>query len=241
MDGSLVTIAEQNRDDMNNFSQETPSRKVRTQQCGKRKRNPDEFELRIMKALDERNQPNRHLSFFKGIIPSLQNFNEEETLHFQMGVLQLIANIKHRKSSNFSSQPLLVYNQPFHTSSHVGGNNQFLVYASTKNPHHLNITTVQPLAVDTGMVPRTAGQESAMHNPSLSHIQRQTNMDSILNDRPVHLPPQTMILQYKLRHHHSQLQITQTAALISRVCSSKKYVLNYYRLCHANTLKYINK
>ena len=81
-----------------------------------------------------------------------------------MGVLQLITNIKHRKPSNFSSQPLPIYNQPFHTSSHVGGNNPLLVYASTVNPHHLNITEVQPLAVDTGMVPRTA----AMRNPSLS-------------------------------------------------------------------------
>ena len=31
-----VTTAEQNRDNMSNFSQETPSRKPRTQQCGKR-------------------------------------------------------------------------------------------------------------------------------------------------------------------------------------------------------------
>jgi len=84
---SQVTTAEQNRDDMNNFSQETLSRKPRTQQCGKRKRNTDEFELRIMKALEEGNQPNRHLSFFRGIIPSLQSCNEEETLEFQMGVL----------------------------------------------------------------------------------------------------------------------------------------------------------
>jgi hypothetical protein len=167
MEDSQVTTAEQNRDDMNNFSQETPSRKPRTQQCGKRKRNPDELELRIMKAL-EGIQPNRHLSFFKDIIPPLQNFNEEETLEFQMGVLQLIANIKHRKRSNFSSQPLPVYNQPFHTSSHVGGNNPLLVYASTVNPHHLNITEVQPLAVDTRMVPHTAGQEPAMHNPSVN-------------------------------------------------------------------------
>ena len=115
MEGSQVTTAEQNRDDMNNFSQETPSRKPRTLQCGKRKRNPDEFKLRIMKVLEEGNQPNRHLSFFKDIILSLQNFNKEETLDFQMGILQLIANIKQRKPSNFSSQPLLVYNQPFHT------------------------------------------------------------------------------------------------------------------------------
>jgi hypothetical protein len=116
-----VTTTEQNRDDMNNFSQETPSRKPRTQQSGERKRNPDEFELRIMKALEEGNQSNRHLSFFKGIITALQNLKEEEALDFQMAVLQLIANIKHRKPSNFSSRPLPVYNQPFHTSSHVGG------------------------------------------------------------------------------------------------------------------------
>ena len=55
MEGPQVTTAEQNRDDMNNFSQETPSRKPQTQYCGKRKRNPDEFELRIMKALEEGN------------------------------------------------------------------------------------------------------------------------------------------------------------------------------------------
>jgi len=89
-----------------------------------------------------------------------------------MGVLQLIAYIKHQKRSSFSNQPLPVYNQPFHTSSHVGGNIPLLMYASTMNHHHLNITKIQPLAVDTGMVPCTAGQEPAMHNPSLSHPMR---------------------------------------------------------------------
>ena len=59
---SQVTTIEQNRDDMNNFSQETPFRKPRTKQCGKRKRKPDEFELRIIKELKEENQPNLHLS-----------------------------------------------------------------------------------------------------------------------------------------------------------------------------------
>jgi hypothetical protein len=110
-----------------------------------------------MKALGQGNQQNRHLSFLKGIIRSLQNFKEEETLEFQMGVFQLTANIKHRKPNNFSSQPILVYNQPFQTSSYVGGNNPLLVYASTMNPYHPNITKVQSLAVDTGMAPRTAG------------------------------------------------------------------------------------
>jgi hypothetical protein len=74
------------------------------EQCRKRKGKPDEFELRIIKALEGGNQPRRHLSFFKGIIPSLKNFNDEENLDFQMGVLQSITNIKHRKPNKFSSQ-----------------------------------------------------------------------------------------------------------------------------------------
>jgi len=39
MEESQVTTVEQNRDDMNNFSQETPFRKPQTEQCGKRKVN----------------------------------------------------------------------------------------------------------------------------------------------------------------------------------------------------------
>jgi hypothetical protein len=42
------------------------------------------------------------------------------------------------------------------------------VHASTMDPHHSNITTVQPLAVDTGMTQHTAGKEPAVHNHSMS-------------------------------------------------------------------------
>jgi hypothetical protein len=64
------------------------------------------LELRIVKALEEGNQPNRHLSFSTDITPSHQNLEEEESLEFQMGFLQLIANIKHRKPRYFPSQLL---------------------------------------------------------------------------------------------------------------------------------------
>jgi hypothetical protein len=89
MEESQVTTVEQYRNDMNNFSQETPFRKPRTEQWGKRKRKPDECELRIIESLEEGNQPNRRLLVFT-VIPSLQNLKEEESLKFQRGVLQLI-------------------------------------------------------------------------------------------------------------------------------------------------------
>jgi len=157
----------------------------------KTKRKPNEFEIRIIKTLEEGNQPKPDLLFYKAIKTSLQNFNEEETLKFQMAVLQLLALIKHRKPSNFSSQPLPMYNQPFHTSSHVGRNNPLIVYASATNPHHSNITAVQLLAVDTVMMPRTVRQEPATRNPPLS--------PPIPNQYGQYFPPRTVLLQYTLR------------------------------------------
>ena len=192
--------------------------------------------------MEEGNQPNQHLSFSEGIIPSLQNFNEEETLEFHAGVFQLIANIKHRKPSNFSSKPIPIYNQPFHTSSHVGGNFPLLVYASTMDPHHLNTTKVQPLAVDIGMVPRTAGQEPGMHNPSLSPpIPNQYGMYSQQTDASsstdrhftVHTPSPSL----SVTSNH-----TDCSTDFARACvKSPKYIISYYRLCRDNNLKYINK
>ena len=85
-----------------------------------------------------------------------------------------------------------MYNQPFHTFSHIGRKSPLLVYASTMNPHPANITDVQPLAVDTGMTPRTAEQDQ-QYATHLCHRQ-QTNVTSILNDRQVHVPPRTVIL-----------------------------------------------
>ncbi|XP_055938847.1 uncharacterized protein LOC129968703 [Argiope bruennichi] len=40
---------------------------------------------------------NRHLCFFKGVIPFLEEFSEQEVVKFKTGVLQLIANIKDQR------------------------------------------------------------------------------------------------------------------------------------------------
>ncbi|XP_055915175.1 uncharacterized protein LOC129948267 [Eupeodes corollae] len=42
----------------------------------------------------QQEQEDRHISFIKGVLPSLRNFNESQVLKFQMGILQLIQNIK---------------------------------------------------------------------------------------------------------------------------------------------------
>jgi hypothetical protein len=61
-------------------------------------------------------KPNRHLSFFQGIMPSLQNLNDDQTAEFQLGVLNFIKNAKRLRPSfpptqNFPShQP--IHNMP---------------------------------------------------------------------------------------------------------------------------------
>lgn len=102
----------------------TAGRPASGQQRGsKRRRTLDEVELRMLKAL-EHEKPNRHLSFFQGVLPSLEKFNEHEVLQFQMGVLQVIANINQQKlrtsqlpsfysqPPSLSSQPPSFYSQP---------------------------------------------------------------------------------------------------------------------------------
>ncbi|KAI4464765.1 madf domain transcription factor [Holotrichia oblita] len=59
----------------------------------------DEVELKILKALEpkepEKTDPN--MSFFQSLLPHLKNFNAEDILQFQMGVLQVISNLNERK------------------------------------------------------------------------------------------------------------------------------------------------
>ncbi|XP_041982551.1 uncharacterized protein LOC121735704 [Aricia agestis] len=61
-------------------------------------------DAKIIKFMDSySNEPktmNRHLSFFNGILPSLDKFDDDEVLEFQMGVLQLIKKIKNNRQNS---------------------------------------------------------------------------------------------------------------------------------------------
>lgn len=63
------------------------------------KNDVDPVDAKMIKFMDsyinnESRVTNRHLSFFNGILPTLDDFDDNEVLEFQMGVLQLLKNIK---------------------------------------------------------------------------------------------------------------------------------------------------
>ncbi|XP_014278399.1 uncharacterized protein [Halyomorpha halys] len=62
------------------------------------KRKLDPVELELISTLNRK--PDRHTSFFNGIIPSLETFDDDEIAEFQLKVLQAINEIKIRKKAS---------------------------------------------------------------------------------------------------------------------------------------------
>nr|XP_023028467.1 uncharacterized protein LOC111516548 [Leptinotarsa decemlineata] len=93
----------------------------------KRRRQPDEVELKMIKALKE--PPlSSHISFFQGLLPHLNNFDDSEILEFQMGVLEVISKIKNKRKNTTQPRPL-----PSQTPSYYPNNNPF--------PQHQSFST----------------------------------------------------------------------------------------------------
>ena len=59
----------------------------------KRRRQPDEVELKMIKAL-EKPPISSHISFIQGLFPHLNKLDDSEILEFQIGVLEVISKIK---------------------------------------------------------------------------------------------------------------------------------------------------
>lgn len=79
-----------------------------TSNTSRRKRKPDEFETEVLNIL-KRQKDNRHSSFFNSLLPSLENFNDQQVLQFQSRVLQIVTEIQYpnsvwQNSSNYGYQ-----------------------------------------------------------------------------------------------------------------------------------------
>lgn len=85
----------------------------------KRRRQPDDVELKIIKALEEP-PVSPHISFFLGLLPHLNNFDDSEILEFQMGVLEVISKVKNKRKN--TTQPQLL---PPQTPSYYPNNYPF--------------------------------------------------------------------------------------------------------------------
>ncbi|XP_034833800.1 uncharacterized protein [Maniola hyperantus] len=104
----LEVSEERHPDRQNDMPERNPTQRFgkrkrqRQTNQGKKRRKPDEIELKLLKALEEK--PDPHISFFQGVLPHLHKYDDNEVLEFQTGVLRLISTIDAKKkaaSKNF--------------------------------------------------------------------------------------------------------------------------------------------
>ncbi|XP_045781811.1 uncharacterized protein LOC123878583 [Maniola jurtina] len=77
----------------------------------KRAMQMDEFEREGLKLLKE--PENRHMSFFRAILPSIQEFSDRETLRFQSKVIQIIDEMRYGQTSSYVSGPSTSHQPPY--------------------------------------------------------------------------------------------------------------------------------
>lgn len=96
-------------DDSIQEESQTPNTRSRYQPYNKSTPKPkpscDEFERQIMETLAT--SENRHLSFFKAILPSLNKLDDHQTLKFQSGVLKILTDFyqPYQQYSGYQTAP----------------------------------------------------------------------------------------------------------------------------------------
>lgn len=117
------------------------------------------LDAKIMKFMDSyaNNEPkpmNRHASFFNGIIPTLDKFDDDEVIDFQMGVMQLLKKIKSSRCRLESSSSNLAS-----TSYGRGGfpteeyqNYNTITQTTNVSPTYATASLQSPISVDSPSV-----------------------------------------------------------------------------------------
>lgn len=82
----------------------------------KQKQSCDDFERQIVETLA--NPENRHMSFFKAILPSLNKLDDHQTLLFQSGVLKILTDFHQPSYQSYSGyQTATTYDTNYHQNS----------------------------------------------------------------------------------------------------------------------------
>ncbi|CAH1107489.1 unnamed protein product [Psylliodes chrysocephalus] len=79
----------------------------------KRKRNEDDFELKMMKVIENPyDEEETYCGFFRSMVPTLKTFTSQQFVEFQLGVLGVLKNVKAQGQGQGTSQvPTTQYQQ----------------------------------------------------------------------------------------------------------------------------------
>ncbi|XP_046673246.1 uncharacterized protein LOC124362627 [Homalodisca vitripennis] len=100
-------------DIIDNTGTRIPAQPNKPKVTRKRKRNEDEFELKMMKILEQPyDEEETYFGFFRSMVPTLKTFTTDQFVEFQLGVLGVLKNVKAQGQGQGTSQvPTSQYQQ----------------------------------------------------------------------------------------------------------------------------------
>lgn len=123
---------------------------VRTPAAKRKHKKQDEFELKLLKALEPKRTCSK-MSFLQSLMPHLEKYNENEFLQFQMGVLKVVEQINMQKQGLFmpiQNQTVLNHPNPQPHSQQISS----YYFPNFNQPG--TSTQVQPIAVQQNSYPQ---------------------------------------------------------------------------------------
>lgn len=153
--------------------------KTTSTQKGRKRKNQDDIDLKIIQLLEEKEQPCNKMAFLQSLLPHLQEFDNQDYLKFQMGVLKVIENINESKkekhfatASNFAP-----YQQLFVNTSNP---TQYHPRQLFNTPNHSNVLLSQPYSTGNQQIPSCSKQLTPFStHHEVSYTQLEQNSPSL--------------------------------------------------------------
>lgn len=146
------------------------------------------FEERMIKAFEAPPMPSqyslqdRHMTFFTGVVPSLNTFTEDQICDFQIGVLQLIQSIK-RRGITIPGNNMHQSNDYLHLGQVTPQTTPTPLYSGRPHYSHNQQSTLIPFSSNASTTffrtAQEAPQNATSQNPNVSYtLMRPSSTDT---------------------------------------------------------------
>jgi len=131
--------------------------KTSNPQKGRKNKSQNDIDLRIIKLYEEKDQPCNKMAFLQSLLPHLQQFDNQDYLRFQMGVLKVIENINESKKQKHLATSSYF---PPHQQLYVNTSNptQYHPRQLFNTPNHSNVFLSQPYSTGNQQIPSCSKQ-----------------------------------------------------------------------------------
>jgi len=153
--------------------------KIINPQKGRKNKSQNDIDLRIIKLLEEKDQPCNKMAFLQSLLPHLQQIDNQDYLLFQMGVLKVIENINEsKKEKHFATSSSFAPYKQLHVNT--SNPTQYHPRQLFNTPNYSNVFLSQPYSTVNHQIPSCSKQLTPITiNQEVSYIELEQNSPSV--------------------------------------------------------------